>query len=508
MLGGNKRSHTLPVIDISDAKIRDIEAQALELLKRRLMDDSDKRSLYRAKFEQLLLAPHSAAKHYLEAIYSLEALLPNRDIVSIISPILAERGSAVYRLSSFTEENIHDKDMIGRIFDALPHSLLRTWVNREVAKALECHELIGSPDLDERLDACLMLIRRVDFEMAEDVGGMRLSDLVYESFASSGILFEPKGDATTSGLEMMVRMLLYRIPHSDSTNGVPPEKVQSFIRAYKPPRKHLEFDLVMTDLLLRMRKKDVPNHEVAEVIVTYIHAKRGLEGVLCFLNHIKKTKKRVLSGTAFLDQLMLGIIQHRSTTPSTSDTIRLARSIVALRHQKSEPSDKILNAYMSRLRFRHLLDRARDARVLPLLHQTMPMEEMWSQRVEVIHQLAHQYSVDNARSHNQNVRSIVYLYRYLISNNLPVGPLFTQALVRTCLTQPLLRNKFVSSRRLIWVCNVVARVEGAEVAKRIENVFWHWRGDLISHAKKRLDSLAGPSPNKAHVNTLKRLGMI
>jgi hypothetical protein len=501
-------NHRSSVREISDAEIRDIETQASELLERRLLDDSDTRSLYRAMFERLLFSGYPERDRNIETIQSLQTLLPNQEIVSIISPILAQRGSAIYQLSRFTEENIRKKDLVGKVFDQLPRALLYAWVDAEFDKAIERHGLTSSGNLDKQLNTCLMFIRRVDLKMTEGTGDMRLSDLAYQKFASNRILFKPKGDSTTSGPEMMAQMLLHRIPHDDSIKGVPPERVRDFIRAYKPKQGALGFNLVMTDLLLRMRKKGVPNHGIAQIIVEYTYATRGLEGVLRLLDKIQKTERRVLSGTAFLDRLVLGLIQPRSTAPYTSDIIRLARLIMVLKYQSPEPSDEVLQEYLSKIRFRHFLDRARDAHVLPLSYQTMPMKEMWSQRVDVIHQLAHQYSIDNTRSHNQNVRSIVYLYRYLKTNDLPIGPLFTKALVRTCLTQPMLQNRFISSRRLIWVCNIVAQVEGVDVAKRIENVFWDWRGDLIAHAKKRLDTLAGPSLNKAHVNTMKRLGVI
>jgi hypothetical protein len=101
----------------------------------------------------------------------------------------------------------------------------------------------------------------------------------------------------------------------------------------------------------------------------------------------------------------------------------------------------------------------------------------------------------------------LYLYRHLREHALPIGPLFTKAIVRICIIRPLVEHRFVPAKRLIWVCKLVSSVEGEEVAKQIESLFWHWRGDLIRHAKTAYIGAGGDRQNKAHVGTMKKLGL-
>jgi predicted RNA binding protein YcfA (HicA-like mRNA interferase family) len=101
-----------------------------------------------------------------------------------------------------------------------------------------------------------------------------------------------------------------------------------------------------------------------------------------------------------------------------------------------------------------------------------------------------------------------YLYKYLQTYSLPMGPLFSKAIVRISIVRPLSENQFVSARRLIWVCHVVARVEGEDVVRKLEKDFWEWRGDLIKHAKSVYVGVGGHPQDKAHIGTMKRLGLI
>jgi hypothetical protein len=72
----------------------------------------------------------------------------------------------------------------------------------------------------------------------------------------------------------------------------------------------------------------------------------------------------------------------------------------------------------------------------------------------------------------------------------------------------MMEHRFISARRLIWVCQLVARVEGVSVAKQIENLFWRWRGDVIAHAKQVHVAARGDRKAKAMVSVLKQLNML
>ena len=158
--------------------------------------------------------------------------------------------------------------------------------------------------------------------------------------------------------------------------------------------------------------------------------------------------------------------------------------------------------------FNHLLSRAKANNALPIAYRGADKDLSLTERVTMVHQLAYHYSQDTTRTHREVWRSIYYLYHYLSSNSLPIGPLFTKAVVHSSITRPLSENRFVSARRLIWVCHLVAKVEGDEVASRVENHFYTWRGDLIGRAKRIYVGVGGGKHSKAHVGTMKRLGLI
>lgn len=158
--------------------------------------------------------------------------------------------------------------------------------------------------------------------------------------------------------------------------------------------------------------------------------------------------------------------------------------------------------------FDNLLSSARVNNALPVAFCDATKDLSLTERVAVVHQLAYYYSHDTTRTHREVWRSVYYLYNYLVSNSLPIGPLFTKAVVHSSIIRPLAENRFVSARRLIWVCHLVARVEGDEVAARVENHFYTWRGDLIGRAKRIYVGVGGSVQNKAHVGTMKRLGLI
>jgi hypothetical protein len=158
--------------------------------------------------------------------------------------------------------------------------------------------------------------------------------------------------------------------------------------------------------------------------------------------------------------------------------------------------------------FSNVLENARTNRALPIDCRDTTDELSLVDRIALVHQLAYHYSTDTALTQRQAWRQIYYLYRYLKFNSLPLGTLFTQAVARVSITRGLLENRFVSARRLIWVCNLVTRVEGDAVAAHVEAGFYKQRGQIINRAKEAYIGVGGSKYNKAHVGTMKRLGMI
>jgi hypothetical protein len=167
-----------------------------------------------------------------------------------------------------------------------------------------------------------------------------------------------------------------------------------------------------------------------------------------------------------------------------------------------------LSTLQARRKFEAILDRAEENHALPLVYRNLSADISDKDRTILIHQLAHHYSLSTTRTHRETWRAIYYLYNYLVDNSLPIGPLFTKAVVRVSIIRPMIEHRFVSARRLIWVCQLVARVEGEAVAQKIESNYFQWRGDLILYAKGVHVEAGGDRKKKALVATMKRLGLI
>jgi hypothetical protein len=272
-------------------------------------------------------------------------------------------------------------------------------------------------------------------------------------------------------------------------------------------------------LLSRMRNDGLPYRTLAEKTINALAQHAGLGSTLSFLNILDRQKVTV-SDTQLLDGVIKERIIHanneaftRSATKRQHNafTLQTCQRIVEVLSRISitnKAATLDLVTLQAQRQFQHILDRAHADHALPLKYRNMTADLLIQQRVFLIHQLAHQYSTDSTRSCRQASRSIYYLYKYLLYNSHPIGPLFTKAVVRTAIIRPLSQNHFVSARRLIWVCHLVARVEGEAAAKKIEYNFWLWRGDLIKHAKSVYIGVGGDRAEKAYIGTMKRLNLI
>lgn len=165
---------------------------------------------------------------------------------------------------------------------------------------------------------------------------------------------------------------------------------------------------------------------------------------------------------------------------------------------------------LANVEFQNILDRARSAGVLPPAYWNETVDAPSPRRVEIIHQLAHCYSINHTMSSTSKFRAVQKLQRYLDSYDLPIQPLFTKALVRICLGESMTKSQFVTSSTMDWLLGLVNKVEGPEVAKSIEHQVWLWRGELIDKANRVTKGLKGPGAGatRARVNTLKRLGLL
>ncbi|KAJ4365579.1 hypothetical protein N0V83_008199 [Neocucurbitaria cava] len=281
-------------------------------------------------------------------------------------------------------------------------------------------------------------------------------------------------------------------------------------------------------ILSRMQQASLPYDELTKMMVTLLVQHENMGLVLRFLGVMDEHMLKISDASAlfWLIRKKVAILrqpptisqteterQHNAFLLTTCERIRQVLNRISSpagvgSFTANAKQTQELQALQAQRQFLNILDRAQAALVLPLAYRDLTANIPLDKRTALIHQLAHQYSLDITRSRLQAWRSLYYLYRYLQKQSLPIGPLFTKAVVRVAIIRPLSENRFISVRRLIWVCRLVAKVEGEDVARNVESNFWHWRGNLIRHAKNVYVSAGGDKRDKAHVNTMKKLGLI
>jgi hypothetical protein len=401
------------------------------------------------------------------------------------------------------------------VLEHIPRRLLNAWMGHLQNKLLEPEATASdmatrSPRFETWLSMLRMLGRQAT--SAASVPDLALRSLV--------TLFTDQHRSRTPP-DAVATALLYVLAGHKSMVGISPDRVTSLARSFRGARggKHAA-DRCLNDMLatlvLDLGEASLPNHGVLELMVPLLDQVAGLKSVLDLLKRVQSSGT-TLSQTAFLEDYFAHRV-HRVSQVDTSSERKRQHVALALRtcqHIQQllvdltagvDAQADALGRLQSRRQFEYITHRARDAGVAPLAFRNITTDLSRSTQTELIHQFAHQYSLDRTRNHRQNWRSIYYLYRYMRQHGLEIGPLFSKAVLRVCITQPLSESQFVSSRRLKWVCELVARVEGVDAAKKIEHMFWVWRGDLILHAKSTLKA-AGVG-GRVHVSTLKRLGMI
>lgn len=272
--------------------------------------------------------------------------------------------------------------------------------------------------------------------------------------------------------------------------------------------------------LLRLRKQRLPQESFAQALIDLITRHAGLDTASPFLR-VLQHQSMTLANPAFLRQLVaekMASIRQRSirTEKQRQDvafSLHMCKTVSELLDKLASTSattslQSQFETAQAQRQLQHILTRAQIDHALPIVYRSLTTDMSVLESIHLIHQLAHHYSTDKTRTQREAWRAMYYLYRYLQRNDLHIGPLFSQAVVRLSVIRPMSENRFVSARRMIWVCHLVARVEGDVVAKQVEASLWEWRGELIRYAKSVYVSVGGNKRDKAHVGTMKKLGLI
>ena len=434
-----------------------------------------------------------------------------------IGSILSDSTRAAVHIDSLVSTCASNPDSIPlgvSVLDHIPRRLLNTWMI-SLHKGFLKPEAKASELATEfpHFDTWMRMLRMLDTKATRASD----PDLALQSLAT---LFKNHHHSRTSP-RFVVIALLHVLAGHKSMAEISPDRLTSLTRSFAPTRRgHHGADLCLNDMLaalvVDLHGASLPNHGVFELMVPLLDQATGLKSVLDLLKRVQSNGS-ALSHTASLENYIANIVHRISQADKSSEHKRqhVALALRTCQHIQGlltflganvDAQADALKGLQTRRQLQHIIHRARDAGIVPLTMRNVTIDLSKSTQTELIHQFAHQYSLDRTRNHRQNWLSIYYLYRYMRQHNIEIGPLFTKAVLRVCIIQPLSESQFVSSRRLKWVCELVARVEGIDAAKKIEHMFWEWRGDLILHAKSTLKA-AGVG-GRAHISTLKRLGMI
>jgi hypothetical protein len=441
----------------------------------------------------------------------------HREVLRSILVDPTSAGHLIRNLVVRASENSTAYTVAERVLACVPLSRLRVWIpvlSRSFVRKLAHGPLLG------RADTWLRILHHLDSacRSRESVVGLldtAMPSLVHAAFSrgAPGILQS----------QILLKAILLRVSQQDEFHSISDDRMSTLLQSMNgldlTHNNPVPFNELAGMLLSRMRNDGLPYRTLAEKTINALAQHAGLGSTLSFLNILDRQKVTV-SDTQLLDGVIKERIIHanneaftRSATKRQHNafTLQTCQRIVEVLSRISitnKAATLDLVTLQAQRQFQHILDRAHADHALPLKYRNMTADLLIQQRVFLIHQLAHQYSTDSTRSCRQASRSIYYLYKYLLYNSHPIGPLFTKAVVRTAIIRPLSQNHFVSARRLIWVCHLVARVEGEAAAKKIEYNFWLWRGDLIKHAKSVYIGVGGDRAEKAYIGTMKRLNLI
>ncbi|KAI8939644.1 hypothetical protein NX059_003403 [Plenodomus lindquistii] len=336
-------------------------------------------------------------------------------------------------------------------------------------------------------------------------------------------------DCTRSG--NLLHALLFKFTEQDALYAASKTRlarsIDAALRSISEQGELLQPEAVVVTVVHSLKKASLPHSMFTSAIAAFLTQGSNFTALVRFLNILRDQRVRLVdtSIVSAAVQRRLVALQQQPASLSNAQlqlnalTLRNCRIITSILNKamnKATPTDAKHEMVASttsmtleaQRQAQHILNRANATRALPLVFRDLSAKMTMEYRVTLVHQLAHQYSIDKTRTRLEVWRALYYLYRHLKEHSATIGPLFSRAVVRTGIIRPLSEHQFVSARRLIWVCNLVARVEGEEVAKKIESDFWLWRGNLIKHAKHVHDTIGADRRDKAHIGSLKRLGIL
>ena len=118
------------------------------------------------------------------------------------------------------------------------------------------------------------------------------------------------------------------------------------------------------------------------------------------------------------------------------------------------------------------------AHFVPLEDRADKKNAMTPLRVQLIHECAEAFSERPISKHKESLRvalrNVHACYLYLTDRDAPIDPMLSRALVRAGITNYLQMGINVAQTQVKWVLSVVEKVEGAEVARELDELVARW----------------------------------
>lgn len=421
---------------------------------------------------------------------------------------------APLELSRIIMRCMHDDLMIPSSLDYLelvPSSVLRTWIAAMSVTATEARTV---PQLGQKSLAYVhmwfKLLYRLDMRRGPSTEHQAsLYQFALKTFICAHFEYRYPHSRLIVGL-------LYGLLGHDSFAGNLSVQLFDWIESYVlflVPQDHkpASLNVMLVKLMSDLASKSLPNHGVLELIIPYMSEYKSFHSVTKILERLSKSGTKI-SNTKYLDtyvdQVREEVSKRHGLSGHGNDVFSFRRFLDANRalDVMMVESQSCIIECGSRRFFNHILARANNAHIVPLAYRKLTPDIPKEVQGDLIHQFAHQYAMDRTRSCQQNWRALHYLYLYLRNHQLPIQPLFTRSIVSVGITRPLQESKFVAQKRAVWVCRLVAKAEGVEAARRVEQYFWAGRGNLILQAKRDLVELE--EYDEVHVGTMGRLNLL
>jgi hypothetical protein len=128
-------------------------------------------------------------------------------------------------------------------------------------------------------------------------------------------------------------------------------------------------------------------------------------------------------------------------------------------------------------------------------HQKHPRRKksLSKSRINLIHKMATAFSMSKVRSPRVALRNVTQCWQYLSAHGVEPMPEMSRAIAYLGVTRDIENYNWVSTDRLRWVIDIVAKCEGQEVADEMDRAVYKWRQHLVqeSNAKFREANVLG-----------------